>query len=98
MDFGRAAGCLAAVILAGLTVSCGEAPDAATRCANHVADMFDVRRGNVYLLDPLTQDGGGSMIGGAVDTEQGSESTRAFGCYFDAAGKMTVKIEVSDAE
>lgn len=94
MTVRRLAIVLSLVALAG----CGKKPDMPTACANRVADMFGVRRDNVGLADPHALPDGGWLIGGAVDTERGSEGARAFGCYFDARGKLDVKVEVSDAE
>ncbi len=68
----------AIVILAGGVASCGEAPDAATRCANRVADMFDVRRENVMLVDPSDMPAGDPRVTGTVDTWRSPENTRAF--------------------
>jgi hypothetical protein len=99
MDHARTALRLAIVLAAVAgTAACGQGPDMPTACANRVADMFEVRRDNVYMMEAASEPNGGWVIGGAVDTEEGSESTRAFGCYFDAAGKLTVKIEASDTE
>ncbi|MGE0667817.1 MAG: hypothetical protein AB7O49_14780 [Sphingomonadales bacterium] len=86
------------VVLALAAASCGEAPDRATRCANRVADIFDVRRGNVMLVDPSEMAEDDNRVTGTVDTWQSPENTRAFSCHFDADGKVAVEMHHGDSE